>query len=433
MKAVEEEETIVWIPVKNIHPNKYNPNAMTEEQDAQLLEDMRQHGPSAIAPLDVRTDLAHDGFPHPIEEVQFEIIDGEHRWDHAVALGWERIRCVVKDMTLAEAKAANYRKNRERGTIDPFKEAELFKSESDEGLTQEQIAEKYGIDRSQVSKRISLLNIVPEVRKEINKVPRVTVSHLEPIATLSPELQKEVAKRVVRDSDDEGVSVGAVQRVTNWMKREDKERRELEAAVTKAKFKKCPDCGGNPKDESSRGFPWVYCATYHEWSLETGKEKRETYSPSGGRTKSKAKKEKPFDGYLRTRHTVGEISRVFTEYARSLVGEFVEISDISITGKTKYGKGHVRADVDTVSTFGNQHQISLYVDLGRGRDESISAEPKTYASKNLKEFKAVVRSYPEPKNAKQLRLFERHLEDLFRQFGKKRRTRKAKKRAKRKQ
>jgi hypothetical protein len=247
---------------------------------------------------------------------------------------------------------------------------------------------------------------------------------------MTPQLQKEAVKEMKRGYDEPRVS--DIEDIVGRVKREDKERRELEAAVTKAKFKKCPDCGGNPKDESSRGFPWVYCATYHEWSLETGKEKRETYSPSGGRTKSKAKKEKPFDGYLRTRHTVGEISRVFTEYARSLVGEFVEISDISITGKTKYGKGHVRADVDTVSTFGNQHQISLYVDLGRGRDESISAEPKTYASKNLKDFKAVVRTWPQPKNNKDLRKFEMRLEELFRRFGKKRRTRKAKKARKKK-
>jgi ParB/RepB/Spo0J family partition protein len=428
MKAVEKEETIVWIPVKNIHPNKYNPNAMTEEQDAQLLEDMRQHGPNAIAPLDVRTDLAHDGFPHPIEEVQFEIIDGEHRWNHAVALGWERIRCVVKDMTLAEAKAANYRKNRERGTIDPFKEAELFKSESDEGLTQEEIAKKYGVDRSQVSKRISLLNITPETKKEITKVPHVTVSHLEPIATMTPQLQKEAVKELKRDRYEPRVS--DVEEVVERVKREDKERRELEAAVAKAKFKKCPDCGEKPEEAGySLGLPWVHCRHYHEWSLETGKAKRETYGSSSPSRKPKGKK-RPFEGFLRTTHTVPEISRVFGEAVRSLVDDFVEIDDIQVSGRTRSGfKGYVRADVDVTSSFGRQHTVDLTVRL-KGRDEHISAEPKTYASKRLKDIKALVRSYPEPKNPKQLRAFEKHLEDLFRRFGKKRRVRKTKKRKK---
>lgn len=235
-------------------------------------------------------------------------------------------------------------------------------------------------------------------------------------------MQKEVAKRVVRDSDDEGVSVGAVQRVTNWMKREDKERRELEAAVAKAKFKKCPQCNGNPVKAAFRKLPWVQCKNWHDWSLETGpdlKEKRESYSPV--RTSTKGKK-RPFEGFLRTAHTIPEISHVFTEVARSLVDEFTEISDIQISGKTKVGpkKGYVSAD-------GRQHTINLTVDdLGKGREEHISAEPKTYSSKRLKDIKALVRFYPEPKNAKQLSVFEKHLEDLFRQFGKKRRTRKTK-------
>jgi len=414
------QETIVWLPVKNIHPNKYNPNAMTKEQDAQLLEDMRQHGPEAVDPIIVRPDSVPN-----IEQDQYEIIDGEHRWNHAVALSWELIRCIVRDMTLAEAKAVNYRKNRERGTIDPFKEAELFKSESDEGMTQEQIAKKYGIDRSQVSKRISLLNIAPEIKNEITKVPRVTVSHLEPIATMSPQLQKESIREIKHELRNEP-TVSDVEDLAKRLKEKDEERRQLKTALLTAKFKKCPECGEEPEEISYSGLPRVHCRHYHEWSLETGKEKREIYS-SGTRTRAKGKK--PFEGFLRTRHTIPEISRVFTEAVRSMVDDFTEISDIQIEGKRKSGaKGYVHADVDTTSTFGRQHTIDLIIRLGKEGIEHISAEPKTYASKRLKDIKALVRSYPAPKNAKDLKKFETRLEELFRRFGKKSRAHKAKKR-----
>jgi ParB/RepB/Spo0J family partition protein len=431
MKAVEEEETIVWIPVKNIHPNKYNPNAMTEEQDAQLLEDMRLHGPNAIAPLDVRTDLAHDGFPHPIEEVQFEIIDGEHRWNHAVALGWEKIRCVVKDMTLAEAKAANYRKNRERGTVDPFKEAELFKSESDEGLTQEQIAKKYGVDRSQVSKRISLLNITPEIRERVRNVTGVTTSHFEPIATMSPELQIQLPEKLKEYGFDqrsrEPATVEDISDIVRHIKNEDKEKREFEKAVSEAKFPKCPNCSGPPVRAHYMGLPMVQCEKSHGWNLKTGKKygydwEEESGPAQGDRQKTERKR---FEGILRSKHTNEEFSYVLSEFARSLVGEFTTIDEITVGGTTRNGEATLRFyDTAVWTSIGGDNVPGLV---------EISVEPKTYKSESLKEFRTAIRGSPEPENEKQLRKLSEQVEDLFTRFGKKRRTRKAKKRAKRKQ
>jgi len=427
MKAVEKEETIVWIPVKNIHPNKYNPNAMTEEQDAQLLEDMRQHGPNAIAPLDVRTDLAHDGFPHPIEEVQFEIIDGEHRWNHAVALGWERIRCVVKDMTLAEAKAANYRKNRERGTIDPFKEAELFKSESDEGLTQEEIAKKYGVDRSQVSKRISLLNIVPEVKKKVEKeVTHVTASHFEPIASLNPDLQTRVVEELKEQIRwNEEPTVEDIQNIASRISDDDKKERELRQAVAESKHQKCPKCDGDPTSRDWDGLPFVKCRKGHVWSLKSGKEKVDPWR----REKTESKKEvKHFDGTLRSRHTAEEFEAVLGRRALSLIDGLAVVKEVSIRGRTKGGKD-IDLDFNSWPTGRRINHVELGGDPGMGNIR-LEADSKDFKEKDLKGFKTEVKAWPEPKNEKQLRKLSEIVEDLFRRFGKKRRVRKTKKRKK---
>ena len=193
---------ISWIDVSQIVPNSYNPNTMLKDTYEALLEDARQHGAEALDPILVRPLDFVEG------KQQYEIVDGENRWKAAGVLGWIRLRAIIKNVTLDEAKAINYRKNRERGTLDPFKEAQLFKSELDLEMTQEQIGSKYGISQDQVSKRLSLLNITEETKAITTRVvmekTEVTPSHLEIIASVrEPEKQKEIAEKVI----SQGLSV----------------------------------------------------------------------------------------------------------------------------------------------------------------------------------------------------------------------------------
>jgi ParB family chromosome partitioning protein len=180
------------IEVSDIVPNEYNPNVMPPKAYDRLVEDMRENGPRAIEPILVRRVGR-----------KFEIIDGFNRWRAAKQLAWRTIPANILDVSLEEAKVINYRKNSERGTIDPFKEAELFKSDIDAGMTQEEVAERYGVDRSQVAYRLSLLKISARAREFID-VTRVTPSHLEIIAKVPRAADQEVLAKEVRDK---GVSV----------------------------------------------------------------------------------------------------------------------------------------------------------------------------------------------------------------------------------
>ena len=117
----------------------------------------------------------------------YVIVDGQHRHQAATELKWSELKVDVQDITEEEAKGICYRKSKEHGTIDPFKEAALFKRELDL-MSQKEIAAKYLVDPSTVSHRLSLLKLVPEVLEQVAKMPRgtVTPSHLEP-ATFLPE------------------------------------------------------------------------------------------------------------------------------------------------------------------------------------------------------------------------------------------------------
>ena len=165
---------------------------MPKETYTTMLEEMRTGGLEAINPIEVR----------PVKEKPpYEIIDGESRWSGARELRWTRIRAEVKPMSLEEAKAECYRKNKERGHIDPFKEAELFKSEIDHGLTQGQVAQKYGVSQPYVANSLRLLTdldpcIVRKARAIIprgikgSSAPVLDRSHLEELASVKDKVQQ---------------------------------------------------------------------------------------------------------------------------------------------------------------------------------------------------------------------------------------------------
>lgn len=127
-------DSVVWIDVDKIHPNKYNPNVMMGEKFEALKEFCQSHGADQLDPIWVR----HDGAD------KFEVVDGEHRWKAVKDIGWKRLRAFIIDLDEEDAKSFNVRKNRERGQLDIFKLGRLFKEERKKGLTVEAIAKKYG-------------------------------------------------------------------------------------------------------------------------------------------------------------------------------------------------------------------------------------------------------------------------------------------------
>ena len=94
---------IELVPVDSIHPNSYNPNHQTDEQFALLLESMRS-----------------DGFTQPIvvQEATKVIVDGEHRWRAAQALGLSMVPVVFVNLSIEQQYRATLQHNWARGRED---------------------------------------------------------------------------------------------------------------------------------------------------------------------------------------------------------------------------------------------------------------------------------------------------------------------------
>jgi ParB/RepB/Spo0J family partition protein len=366
------------MPVQLV-PNKWNPNVMQSEEFQALKKDMQNSGPDEIdavlvSPFDIFYIEAN------VESLPdcFVIVDGEHRWTAAKELGWDLLRCDVKDITEEDAKGICYRKNKDRGSIDPFKEAALFKSEVDAGLTQKVIAEKFLVDPTTVSHRLSLLKLAPEVKEKISMLPRgtVTPSHLEPIASLPEEEQVKV-ELVSRWDTDRARSVQDIADDVKRTKERLAEKKALSDALKSAKFPVCPKCGAAPDSIHRCGLPIVCCSSglswdpEHQWNLETGEPQ---YRPVRVSESLDKKKEPQLSSVIRSNFTCKQIAEAFFSSIKAVLPDLESAGKISIHGKLK-------GESFSVNFCHGPNGMDVSVGYGKGsRGLSFRAETKEYQS-----------------------------------------------------
>jgi len=176
-----------------LEESPWNVNVMDAETFESLLLDMKRAGPEQTDPIDIATLIGKPGFI---------TIDGAHRLRAAKKLGWEYLYAISHPEVATEedARLFNYRRDADRGQIDPFKLAESFKWFIEtQKMSQADVAKKFGVDNSTVSHRLSLLKVDEQVKEYALKTGKMTTSHLEVVASLEPELQREVVKDVEKD------------------------------------------------------------------------------------------------------------------------------------------------------------------------------------------------------------------------------------------
>lgn len=95
----------------------------------------------------------------------FELIAGERRWRAAQRAGWHRVPVVIRDADQMEALELALVENLQREDLNPVEEARAYEMLSEEaGLSQEQIAERVGRERSTVTNYLRLLRLPEQVQ-----------------------------------------------------------------------------------------------------------------------------------------------------------------------------------------------------------------------------------------------------------------------------
>jgi len=184
---VEPEGPVRELPVARIRPNPYQPRTDFAEEDlARLVESIRENG--LLQPLVVR----------PTDGDEWEIVAGERRYRALRELGRESAPVVVRELTDRQMLVLALVENLQRENLSPLEEARGYRQlMKDFELTQAQVAERVGRDRTTVANTIRLLRL-PEAVRGLLEDGALTEGHARAILGLEDgEQQVRMAREVV--------------------------------------------------------------------------------------------------------------------------------------------------------------------------------------------------------------------------------------------
>lgn len=176
------------IRISTIRPNPFQPRKEFDPAElAELETSLRANG--LIQPITVRRAPSGNGY---------ELIAGERRFRAAQRLGWTEIPALVKDLDDRMTATLALVENLQRSDLNPIEEAEGYQRLIDDfSLTQQQVADVVGKDRSTVANILRVLNLPAAVRRMLQE-GELTLGHARALLALGNEMRMtEVAREVV--------------------------------------------------------------------------------------------------------------------------------------------------------------------------------------------------------------------------------------------
>jgi ParB family chromosome partitioning protein len=175
-----------------LRPNPFQPRtAIDETKIEELARSIRANG--VIQPIVVRR--AGEGY---------EIVAGERRWRASQRAGLLKVPVVVRDIPDDRLLAAALIENIQREDLNPVEEAHAYRRLADDyHLTQEQIADAVGKDRSSVANYLRLLRLPQEVLSGLGS-GSLSMGHARALLGLPDDM---VQLRVSRDVIGRNLSV----------------------------------------------------------------------------------------------------------------------------------------------------------------------------------------------------------------------------------
>ncbi len=190
------------LPLDEVVPNPRQPRQVFDEQDmAELVHSIREVG--LLQPVVVRETAPG----------AYELIMGERRWRASRAAGLETIGAIVRDTTDEDLLRDALLENLHRSQLNPLEEAAAYQQLLDDfGCTQEELADRIGRSRPQVTNTLRLMKLPPAVQRRV-AAGVLSAGHARALLSVShPEVQDRLAARVVA----EGISVRALEEIVKF-------------------------------------------------------------------------------------------------------------------------------------------------------------------------------------------------------------------------
>jgi ParB family chromosome partitioning protein len=195
--AAVEGARFAELPLDAIVPNHAQPRQVFDEEALQELEDsIREVG--LLQPIVVRPLDGADG------AARYELIMGERRWRASQRVGLALIPAIVRETPDTDMLRDALLENLHRSQLNPLEEAAAYQQLlADFGATHEELAQRIGRSRPQISNTIRLLGLPGTVQSKL-AAGVLSAGHARAILGLtSPEAMEAMAHRVIA----EGLSV----------------------------------------------------------------------------------------------------------------------------------------------------------------------------------------------------------------------------------
>lgn len=191
------------LSVEDVVPNRVQPRSeFDEEALEELTHSVREFG--VFQPIVVRAIE-----PVPAEGARYELIMGERRLRASKRAGLDTIPAIVRSTADEHMLRDALLENLHRAQLNPLEEASAYQQLlADFGITQEQLAERIGRSRPQVSNTIRLLRLPEPVQARV-AAGVLSAGHARAILSLDGDVDamQRLADKVV----NEGLSVRAAE------------------------------------------------------------------------------------------------------------------------------------------------------------------------------------------------------------------------------
>jgi len=178
------------LAIASIKPNKEQPRKrFDEEKLAELAESIRQYG--IIQPIVVKKETTKSG------ATVYRIVAGERRFRAAQIAGLTQVPVII--FKGEDDYQVSLIENLQREDLNPIEIAEAYNElMSRFGYTQEELSQKVGKSRSEVSNCMRLLNLCEKV-KDLVRCGKLSTGQVRPLAVLEHDEQELILDRILNE------------------------------------------------------------------------------------------------------------------------------------------------------------------------------------------------------------------------------------------
>ncbi|WP_342772596.1 ParB/RepB/Spo0J family partition protein [Arthrobacter crusticola] len=190
------------LPLDAIHPNRKQPRSVFDADDmAELVHSIREIG--VLQPIVVRPSSEKGDAP-------YELVMGERRWRATREAGLERVPAIIRSTADDDLLRDALLENLHRSSLNPLEEAAAYQQLLDDfGCSHEELAERIGRSRPQISNTLRLMKLPPLVQRRV-AAGVLSAGHARALLGLADQADMEkLAQRIVA----EGLSVRSTEEI----------------------------------------------------------------------------------------------------------------------------------------------------------------------------------------------------------------------------